>query len=115
MEVLIMKYCPNCGEEADDEAAVCTSCGTSFSQALAKDDGGTSTLMLVAAIFMIVGCVTYGLFIIPLFWQIPMTIHVFRARNNNMTTGTGFNVCALLFCNIVAGILLLVANANNKQ
>jgi hypothetical protein len=57
---------------------------------------------------------TLGLGIIAAAWFIPMTIYIHKgARDTSKHTALG--VCTLLFCNIVSGILILVANSNRDQ
>ena len=53
-------------------------------------------------------------YLIPLIWGIPMTVHYFKATKNKKPVGVGFKVCTLLFVNLVAGILMLCDNSNNK-
>lgn len=48
--------------------------------------------------------------IIPLFWCIPMLIKVKKAMDGTDTLSTGFNVCYLLFVNLIGGVLLLCDN-----
>lgn len=104
-----MKYCSKCGNEIVDEAVVCPNCGCSVetNSAVIAD---SSTLKLVAKIFMIIGCLATAWALIPLCWTIPMTIHYFRATNEHRPIGTGFKVCSLLFVNLIAGIIMLLDN-----
>ena len=41
-------------------------------------------------------------------WCIPMTVHYWRAVENNRPVSTGFKVCTLLFVNLIAGICMLI-------
>lgn len=54
-----MKYCKNCGSQIEDEAVVCVSCGCSTATQPAKSET-SSTLKLIAKIFMILGCIAFG-------------------------------------------------------
>lgn len=64
----MVKYCSNCGSPADDQAAFCGSCGTSFSGAGGRPGyqgapsqvsvfGSAPTLILIALILAIVGAI----------------------------------------------------------
>ena len=123
-----MKYCTHCGTQLVDEAIVCTNCGcaavdtdadsatkstpnpeSAFAPnptpvAQAKPE---STLRIIAKILMLISCIFSAyLFLFPLAWTIPMTVHYWKNRN----VGTGFKVCSLLFVNTIAGILMLCDN-----
>ena len=130
-----MKYCPKCGRELTDDVSYCPSCGyqvertSSFKSSSDYDDNYSDTrsygwgagsdttkkktsddkkiFILLIKIFMIIGCIATGWSVIPLLWNIPMTIHVFKNLKNDEPISTGFKICALLFVNLIAGILLL--------
>ena len=53
--------------------------------------------------------------LIPLAWQIPMTVHVFKARARGTAIGTAFKVCTLLFVSLISGILLLVDKTGQQN
>lgn len=102
-----MKYCTKCGAELYDEAVVCPTCGcpTDGYKARSTESDSKSTII---KIFMIIGCVFSGFgFLLPLAWTIPMTVTVCRRLDNHEPIGTGLKVCTLLFCSLIAGILLL--------
>lgn len=125
-----MKYCKNCGKQIEDDAKFCPYCGSSTSNdkndEYTTDEGfvdqtmyqkkihvkkGNETIRLIAFIFMILSCVSYGVFLIPLIWLVPMTIKVYNAyKDTTYELSVGFKVCTLLFCNFVSGILLLCDN-----
>ena len=63
-----------------------------------------------AFIFCLLGTIAAGWCVIPLLWCIPMTVHVYKARNYETTLSTGFKICTLLFLSLVGGILLLCDN-----
>ena len=84
-----------------------------------------SGLKTAAKVFMIISCAMCGLlflaniylgiirafsYLLPLCWQIPMTIVYFEKIKNGERVGTGFKVCSLIFVSIVAGILMLCDN-----
>ncbi|XQP55574.1 MAG: hypothetical protein ACOQNY_02080 [Mycoplasmoidaceae bacterium] len=67
----------------------------------------------IAYVFMIVSTVISGLVLIPLAWHIPMLVYY---KNNAGRVGTGFKVCALLFCGLIPGVLMLCdTKTNNLQ
>lgn len=100
-----MKYCSRCGAQADDDVAFCASCGAAF-PAPSKPKT-RSALQTAAAVFMVIGCVTYGWSLLPLAWLIPMTVVYFRRTREGGNVGLGFKICTLLFVNLIAGILML--------
>lgn len=102
-----MKFCSKCGKEIADEAVICTGCGCAVEQTAKKDNGGNDGLAVAAKIFLILGCITSGWLLVPLAWCLPITISICNKMKNNEPVGTGLKVCALLFVNLIAGILLL--------
>lgn len=85
----------------------------------------SSGLKTAAKVFMIISCAMCGVLflaniylgivaalscLVPLFWQLPMTIVYFEKLKNGERVGTGFKVCSLLFVSLVAGILMLCDN-----
>lgn len=117
-----MKYCSKCGKEVDDNVAYCPNCGNKFidaefeannaspyqNTATAHTVKDTSTYDTLIKVFMVLSCCTIGWFVISLCWLIPMTIYAFKCANNHEKYGTTFAVLSLLFCNTIAGILMLV-------
>lgn len=67
------------------------------------------TLRLVAFIFMLISLIATCWLIIPLAWMIPMTVISWRIYKGQKANTTAFGVCSLIFCSIVAGILLLIS------
>ena len=130
-------YCRNCGHQVDDNAVICTQCGcltdlgermnlSAKSQTPVNLNGEcenttsnvkkeSDTLGLVAKIFMILSTVITGFYIIPLAWMLPMTIVLCNKLKNDKEITVGFAVCILLFCNTIAGILLLCRRENKKM
>ena len=114
-----MKYCTNCGSPLSEGMNFCGNCGVPVGAGTAeaelvyvppyydapprRDDG----LVTVAKVFLILGCIGFGVFLIPLAWCIPITVSIFRKLNSGEEIGAGLKVCALLFVNLIAGILLL--------
>lgn len=103
-----MKYCQKCGAECEDEAVVCLKCGCELAALKKgkKDDG----LGICAKVFLILGCIAQALILIPLAWCLPITISIFGKINRGEHISVGLKVCALLFVNLIGGILLLCRN-----
>ena len=103
--------CNKCGEEIMDEAVICPKCGCYTEnynpQVEVKNENSVSSLKKVAKVFMIIGTILMGLYIIPLAWTIPMLINFNCKLETNEKISVGFKVCVLLFVSTIAGILLL--------
>lgn len=56
---------------------------------------------------------TLGIGIIACAWFIPMTIRIQKGAKDRYSH-TGLAVCALLFCNLISGILMLVDSGNRQ-
>jgi len=67
-------------------------------------------MKLAAFILCLIATISVGWTLIPLAWCIPMTISVYKAYKGKKTLSVGFDVCVLLFVNVIAGVLLLVDN-----
>ncbi len=116
-----MKYCTNCGVPLDDEVKFCENCGTPTGVQAARAEAGAApaapaydapprrdeTMCIVVKVFLILGCITFGWALIPLAWCIPITVSIFRKLRSGEPIGVGLKVCALIFVNLIAGILLL--------
>lgn len=105
-------FCSKCGAEIMEEAVICPKCGclvgnNNIKTLTNKKSSDSSGLKTAAKVFMIIGCVFSGLYLITLAWTIPMTINYCNKIKNNEPIGTGFKVCSLLFVNLIAGILML--------
>lgn len=116
-------YCKYCGNHLDENAMFCSRCGHSINDnqtsteetktgevAQSQTNNNNSALGTVAKILMIITCVIYGIYLIPLAWMLPMTITLCKKIDNNDNISTGFKVCTLIFCNTIVGILLLCMN-----
>lgn len=64
-------------------------------------------MKLAAFILCIISCVSVGWLLVPLAWQIPITINVYKAYKGEKVLSTGAKVCTLIFGNLISGILLL--------
>lgn len=104
-----MKYCQSCGAEVNENAVICTKCGCSLSneKELKKMKGGNDGLAIASKIFLILGCIAQGWLLLPLAWCLPITISICNKMKQNEPVGTGLKICALLFVNLIGGILLL--------
>ena len=113
-----MKYCSKCGTQLVDEAIVCTGCGCAVGSApiptstVAVETKNSSGLTTAAKVFMVLGTVFMGLYILPLAWCIPMTVSYFKRVKNNQPISTGFKVCSLLFVSLLGGIFMLCDKDN---
>ena len=67
-------------------------------------------LRLVAFIFCILSLVGSCWLIIPLAWMIPMSVISWGIYKGTKANTVAFDVCTLIFCSLVAGILLLCSN-----
>lgn len=67
-------------------------------------------LHLVAFIFVILSLVGSCWLIIPLAWMIPMAVITWGIYKGTKANTVAFGVCTLIFCSLVAGILLLCSN-----
>ena len=101
-----MKFCQKCGKEIADEAVICPGCGCAVSNEK-SEKGGNDGLAVASKIFLILACIGQGFLILPLAWCLPITISICNRMKRNEPVGTGLKVCALLFVNLIAGILLL--------
>ena len=112
------RYCTHYGAQVAVEAVVCVKCGCAVNGA--RNAGSIrisdkETIHTIIKIFCwlsvggwgICALFSFGLGLIPLAWQIPMTISISRKLENNEYISTAFKVCTLLFVSIVSGILLL--------
>lgn len=110
-----MKYCTRCGAQMVDDAVICINCGCAAETTATpapSPSTDSSTLKMIAKIFMVLGCVITAISIIPLCWTIPMTVHYFKAVKESRPVGLGFKICSLLFVSLVGGILMLCDNEN---
>lgn len=64
-------------------------------------------LRLVAFVFCVLSLVSAGWLIIPLAWMIPMAVISWGIYKGQKPNTVAFGVCMLIFCSLVAGILLL--------
>ncbi len=101
-----MKFCQKCGKEIMDEAVICPGCGCSIVKEK-KGSSGNDGLAVASKIFLILGCVAQGWLLLPLAWCLPIAISICNKMKNNEPVGVGLKVCALLFVNLIGGILLL--------
>ena len=103
-----MRYCSKCGKEVHQEAVICPNCGCSVEANVKKNaNGGNDGLAVAAKIFLILGCIAQGWLLVPLAWCLPITVSICNKMKSGEDVGVGLKVCALLFVNLIGGILLL--------
>ena len=102
-----MRFCQKCGKEIMDEAVICPGCGCDVSIEKKVENGGRDGLAVASKIFLILGCIAQGWLLLPLAWCLPITISICGRMKRGEAVGTGLKVCALLFVNLIGGILLL--------
>ena len=115
-----MKYCSKCGTQLVDEAVVCTGCGCAVGSVpsvapatvAVAEETKSSGLTTAAKVFMVLGTVIMGFYLLPLAWCIPMTVSYFKKVKNNQPISTGFKVCSLLFVSVLGGIFMLCDKDN---
>jgi len=113
-----MKYCSKCGTQLADEAVFCSGCGcavkTAAASVPAKPAGSkkTSEMANLAKVFMVLGTIIMGVYIIPLVWCIPMTIYYFNRVDNHQPVSDSFKICSLLFVSMLGGIFMLCDKDN---
>ena len=112
------KYCTKCGAEMNATDRFCPMCGTDNEQSVVtnnatyqKDAGDYDVLMLIGFILMVVSTVSLGFLIIPLAWMIPLTVHSYHCMKERREMSLGAKICILIFCNLISGILFLVADS----
>ena len=113
-----MKYCPSCGKELNDTDRFCPSCGHDTGLAPAPSMShhssySSQTYTLIGFIFLLIGTVTLGLFIIPLCWCIPFTVHVYRKYKRNEKPGLAIAIASLLLVSLIGGIFLIIASSED--
>ena len=102
-----MKFCQKCGKEILEETVICPGCGCPVEQAKSNVKHGDDGLAVAAKILLILGCIVQGWLLLPLAWCLPITISICNKMNRGEPVGVGLKVCALLFVNIIGGVLLL--------
>lgn len=76
--------------------------------------GGNKTLRLMAFIFCLIRVIFIGWTLLPLAWEIPMTVHTWGIYKGRKANTVGFGICCLIFASIIGGILLLCARHDKK-
>lgn len=74
----------------------------------------SSTLLVVAKVFMIIGTIALGISILPLAWCIPLTVKFNNKLKQGLPISVGFKIACLLFVNMVAGILMLCDTSSSS-
>ncbi|MBO6280841.1 MAG: zinc-ribbon domain-containing protein [Bacilli bacterium] len=110
-----MKYCTKCGQELNDDALFCSRCGQKVESPVNEVSKKTSgyrdkTMLNIGFILCVVATVINGFAIIPLIWQVPLTVSLYRKINNNERISVGFKVVILIFVSLIGGVLLIVGD-----
>ena len=113
-----MGFCPHCGAGLSDGSApatgpaqatysayVNTNANAGVPYPHAKDEG----LLLAAFVLNVISTVCLAFTIIGLAWAIPMTVRSYGIYKGTKPNTVAFGVCTLIFLNLIAGILQLVA------
>ncbi len=124
------QFCPKCGQKVGEDLHENTSVNTSkgerhYNNVCRKVAFGFMVFSMVCTFLAFLICViTFGnpnasaeiastskgaacIYLIPLLWQIPMTVVVFKGIKDGRHIGLGFKICTLIFVSLVSGILLL--------
>lgn len=124
------KHCSECGEALDgSEKANAQSTnnvtvhvdlsGTTYPAATQKHitplTSTGKTLAFIAFILNLITTICLGFAIIPLAWQIPMTVVSWGIYKGTNELTYGFAICNLLFLNPVSGILLICATPSSEE
>ena len=107
-----MKFCQKCGREILEETVICPGCGCAVSSNKTQVNGGNDGLAVASKIFLILGCIVQGLFLLPLAWCLPIAISICGKMKRGEPVGVGLKICALLLVNTIGGILLLCRSDN---
>lgn len=100
-------YCRNCGNEILDDAVVCPKCGCQVKPI--TNQSSSNAKVTVAKIFIILSCIFgFFLFFIPTIVGIIAYNKLSHAKTKNELTGIA--ICTLIFCNTIAGIIMLTIN-----
>jgi uncharacterized membrane protein YvbJ len=109
-------FCQNCGNEINDEAVVCPSCGVPTDNYVepavdyvTKDNtvkAKKTVLQILAKFFLIISCVSSAAALIPLAWCIPMTLKYCKAIDKGEKVSTVFKLCTLIFVGAIPGALM---------
>lgn len=102
-----MKFCEKCGKQIADEAIICPGCGCAVASVKKAENCGNDGLAIASKIFLVLGCIAQGWLLIPLAWCLPISISICNRMKRGEAVGTGLKICALLFVNMISGILLL--------
>ena len=130
--MVIMRYCPHCGNQVEDEAVVCVKCGrkvlsVSAERRVSNEYEVTSVfikIFMILSLFTSAASAIYSyvvaqaisssfwwicmaVSVLSYSWIIPMTVIAFKKLRRRERIGMAFKICTLLFVNLVAGVLLL--------
>ena len=109
-----MKFCQSYGAEIHENAVICVKCGCAIPSERVIYKERNNTLLNISKIFLILSSIICfilslftGIFIIPFAWCLTITIMICNRIKQGKPIGIVLKICALLFVNIISGILLL--------
>ena len=97
-------FCRKCGKELFDEAVVCPNCGCTTSNYTISTQN-KSGKFTAAKVFIIIGMVFQFFFVIPIIVGAIALSKIDKATKKEDLTI--MSVFVLLFCNLIAGIIML--------
>lgn len=108
-------YCPYCGTYNGENKEEVTSSQTEVTQNsvnnLKRSYDPDQGILIAAKVFLIIGMIVQGIFIIPLCWVLPIGICSIKKMKtaNSAKDLVGFGIASLLLVNLIGGILMLCA------
>ncbi len=107
-------FCKKCGKELDDEAIFCPNCGVATDNYKNSTQPiSSSTKLTLAKVFILIGSI-FGFFAIfpPIVGCIAYNKLQTAKHKSELTT---MAVLTLLFCNTIAGIIMLCLEDSDLQ
>ena len=109
-----MKYCPTCGKEMNDNDRFCPVCGHDTGLAPAPKAISSSknleSYTLIGFIFLLISTIIMGFFLIPLAWNVPFCVHVYRKMQVKQKPSLGVAIASLILSSLIGGIFLILAS-----
>lgn len=102
-----MKYCNNCGAQHDDNAAVCSNCGTAFQPAVSTAPVGQLKTNKGLLKYILLSAITFGIYGLVVMSSVSSDVNVVASRYDGKKT---MHYCLLFFliAPITAGIASIV-------
>lgn len=111
------KYCQHCGQQIQSSNRYCPHCGYDTATPLDTMSnnayGGVNadaynSMVYAGFIVQIIFTVIFGLFLIPLAWNIPLCIHVYNQMKERKPINLGAAIAILILNNIISGVFYLI-------